>query len=129
MVINGPPERTRTRSPVRNGGRTALCIAVFTGGDSEKAGIDKGILSAIPSVTAIAIETCFVNADILNSMLNFAAASIRAHHPNMLPNGQSESGYQLFVKGLATPRGANQGRLDIHGSRKAINEIEFELVG
>jgi hypothetical protein len=44
-----------------------LCIAVFDGVE-EKAGIDKGILSAIPSVSAFAIEARFANANMLNSI-------------------------------------------------------------
>jgi hypothetical protein len=39
---------------------------VFDGAEAEKAG-DKGIPSA--SVTAIAIETCFVDVNILSSIL------------------------------------------------------------
>jgi hypothetical protein len=42
------------------------------------------MLSAIPSVTAIAIETCFVDADILNSILICAACKRSlAHWPDM----------------------------------------------
>jgi len=67
-VINGPPERNRTRSPLRNGGAAELWIAVFDGAGAEKAG-DKGTLSVTPSVTAIATDTCFVHANILNSIL------------------------------------------------------------
>src|ERR1700730_12444096 len=68
-VINGPPERSRTRSPLLNGGAAPSCIAVCDGAESENAGIDKGILSATPSVNAIAIETRFVNAIMLSSTL------------------------------------------------------------
>ena len=41
-------------------------MAVFDGAEAEKAG-DKGMPSA--SITAIAIETCFVDVNILNSIL------------------------------------------------------------
>ena len=40
-------------------------MAVFDGAEAEKTG-DKGMPSA--SVTAIAIETCFVDVNILNSI-------------------------------------------------------------
>src|SRR4030081_2927948 len=66
MVINGPPERSRTRLPLRNAGAASFCIAVFDGAEAESAG-DKGTPNA--SVTAIAIETCFVDVNILNSIL------------------------------------------------------------
>jgi hypothetical protein len=36
--------------------------------EATEAGIDRGILSATPSVPAIAIEACFVNANMLNSI-------------------------------------------------------------
>src|ERR1700716_2940132 len=65
-VINGPPERSRTRLPLRNAGAAWFCIAAVDGAEAEKAGA-RGILSA--SVTAIAIEACFVGANILNSIL------------------------------------------------------------
>ncbi|MDB5605353.1 MAG: hypothetical protein JWP25_2253 [Bradyrhizobium sp.] len=45
-----------------------LRITVFAGAESEKAGIDSGTLSAIPSATAIALKMCFENAGILNSI-------------------------------------------------------------
>src|ERR1700722_849795 len=69
-VISGPPERSRTRSPLRNGEAVRSCVAAFSGADSEKAGTDKGGLSEIPSVTAIAIEPCFAGGNILNSILS-----------------------------------------------------------
>jgi len=47
-------------------GAAWFCIAVFDGAEAEKAGAE-GILSA--SITAIAIEACFVDAKILNSIL------------------------------------------------------------
>ena len=37
-------------------------------GVEEKAGIDKGILNAIPSVSAFAIDARFVKVDMLNSV-------------------------------------------------------------
>jgi hypothetical protein len=43
--------------------------------EAERAGLDKGTLEAMPSVTAIATEASFVNADILNSMLICAGPS------------------------------------------------------
>src|ERR1700730_18527881 len=66
-VINGPPERSRTRLPVRSPGAAWFCVAVFDGAEAEKAGA-KGIPSA--TVTAIAIEACFVDDNILNSILD-----------------------------------------------------------
>jgi hypothetical protein len=39
---------------------------VFDGAGAEKAGTDKGTLSATPSVNAIAVETRFVNANTLS---------------------------------------------------------------
>ena len=51
--------------PLRNARVAWFCIAVFDGAEAEKAG-DKGIPSA--SVTAIAIETCFVDVNILSSI-------------------------------------------------------------
>jgi hypothetical protein len=53
---------------------------VFGGAESENAGTDKGILSATPSVNAIAIETRFVNADMLASIS--PAADIGSHFTN-----------------------------------------------
>jgi hypothetical protein len=50
---------------------------VFDGAESEKAGIDKGTLSATPSVNAIAIECRFVNANMLNS--TSCGADIETH--------------------------------------------------
>jgi hypothetical protein len=73
-VINGPPERSRTRLPVLNAGAAWFCIAVFDGAGSEKAG-DKGILSA--SVTPIVIDACLMEANMLNSILKCAACSSR----------------------------------------------------
>jgi len=117
-VINGPPECSRTRLPLRNAGAAWFCIVVLDKAGAEKAG-NKGTLS--PSVTAIAIETCFVDVNILESILKLsglqalvatgcnrfelvvaaARAGSSALGPNMLANGQSKSGCQLFVKGVA----------------------------
>jgi hypothetical protein len=68
-VINGPPERSRTRLPLRNAGAAWFCVAVFDGAEAEKAG-DKGVLTA--SVTAIAIDACLMEANILNSIQKFS---------------------------------------------------------
>jgi len=56
--------------PLRNAGAAWFCIAVFDGAEAEKAG-DKGIPSA--SVTAIAIEICFVDVNILSSILKLCS--------------------------------------------------------
>ena len=69
-VINGPPERSRTRSPRFNEAAVWLCIAVSDGAESEKAGTDKGTLSAIPSTSAIAVDARFVNANIVKLHLS-----------------------------------------------------------
>jgi hypothetical protein len=66
-AINEPPERNRTRPRCIGG---AVAIAVFEGAEFEKAGIDKGILIAIPSVNASAIEARFVKA-ILSSIYSW----------------------------------------------------------
>ncbi len=66
-VINGPPERTRTRSPARSRAAARLCAAGFGSSISARAANDSDTLSAIPSVAAIAIELRFVNINILNS--------------------------------------------------------------
>ena len=76
-VIKGPPERNRTRSPRRNEAAVWLCITVFDGTESEKAGTDKGILNAIPSTNAVVIDARFVNANMLNSISR--AADIGSH--------------------------------------------------
>jgi hypothetical protein len=60
-----PPERSRTRLPIRNEGAAWFCIAVFDGSEVEKAGAN-GVLST--SVAAIAIVACFVDANILISI-------------------------------------------------------------
>jgi hypothetical protein len=60
-VIKGPPERSRTRSPRWNEAAAWLCIAVLDEAGSEKAAIDRGRLTAVPSITAIAIEARFLN--------------------------------------------------------------------
>jgi hypothetical protein len=69
-VINGPPERSRTRLPRPNAGAAWFSTAAFDEAEAEKAGAN-GILSA--SVTAIAIEACFVDANILNSILKLCS--------------------------------------------------------
>jgi hypothetical protein len=66
MVIAGPPERSRTRSPRWNEAAVWFCVAVFDRVE-EKAGITKGIPSTIPSAIAWAIETCLLDASMLNS--------------------------------------------------------------
>jgi len=64
-VINGPPERSRTRSPLRNGGSAAFCIAIFDGAGAGKAG-GNGTLSASPNITAIGTRLiCLVEGNIL----------------------------------------------------------------
>jgi hypothetical protein len=77
-VINGPPDRSRTRSPLRNGGAARVCIAV-SDVEAEKAGT-KGVL--IASVTAIATEICLVGANILNSI--FRAVRLARRGPGQL---------------------------------------------
>jgi hypothetical protein len=76
-VINGPPERSRTRSPLRNGA-AGFCVEVFDGAEAEKVG-DKGTISATASITAIGTETiCLVEASILNSILKSCGLLVRA---------------------------------------------------
>src|SRR5260370_23050304 len=117
-VINGPPERSRTRSPLRNDGAGAFCIAGVDEAGAEEGG-DKGIPSVSPSVTAIATEACLVDANILNSILKLcglrvaalgqlaaaAALGVAPGSARMYKTccgiGESKSGYQQFVKGLA----------------------------
>jgi len=95
-----------------------FCIAVFDGAEAEKAG-DNGIPSA--SVTAIAIETCFVDVNILNSILKlcgfqalvatgmqlvrtrggssaWCGAGSSATDQTCWRTVKVKSGYQLFVK-------------------------------
>jgi hypothetical protein len=67
-VIMGPPERIRTRSPGRNGALVWLGIA--DGAESEKAGADKGMLSAIPSANVAAIDIRFAKVDIIELHLS-----------------------------------------------------------
>jgi hypothetical protein len=93
-VINGPPERSRTTSPLRNGA-ARFCIAVFDGAEAENAG-DKGIL--IASVTAIAIEACFAGGNILNSLLQLSRGFRARMDQTCWGTVKSKSGYQLFVK-------------------------------
>jgi hypothetical protein len=62
-VIIGPPERIRTRSPGWN--EAPVWPDIAAGAESEKAGTDKGMLSAIPSANVAAIETRFVKIDIV----------------------------------------------------------------
>ncbi len=105
-VINGPPERTLTRSPARSSAAARLCVAGFGVSASARAAIDSDMLSAIPSVAAIAIELRFVSIDILNSFLEsvwIGAACKRrlAPGPEMLANGRSRSSHQPVVKAVA----------------------------
>jgi hypothetical protein len=58
-AINESPERNRTKPRCIGG---AVSFATFDREESENAGVVKGIVSAIPSADAIAIETCFVKA-------------------------------------------------------------------
>jgi hypothetical protein len=71
-IINGPPERSRTRLPLRNAGAAGFCIDVSDGAEAEKAGIE-GILSATSN--AIAVKVCFVSA---RQDLYYQAAEVRA---------------------------------------------------
>jgi hypothetical protein len=64
-VINGPPERSLTRSPLRNTEAARFCAAVVDGAEAEKAGA-KGMPSR--SVAANAIDAGFVDPNILNSI-------------------------------------------------------------
>jgi hypothetical protein len=64
-VIAGPPERSRTSSPRWNKGAVRFCVAVTAGAGSEKAGIDKGTLSAAASVSAAALGAHFVKVGML----------------------------------------------------------------
>ena len=73
-VIKGPPERSRTGSPRCNAAKGGLCIGGVGGADSEKAATDKGILSIIPSISAVAIDARFVNANMFE--LHLSAAEI-----------------------------------------------------
>jgi hypothetical protein len=68
-VINGPPERTLTRSPARNRAAAKLCVAGCGASVSARAANESDALSAIPSVAAMAIELRFVSVNILNSFL------------------------------------------------------------
>jgi hypothetical protein len=83
-VINGPPERSRTRSPLRNGEAAGFDTTVFDGEEADRAG-DKGIQSATPNVTATAIEACFMDVNILNSILELYGLqkliATRLHRP------------------------------------------------
>jgi hypothetical protein len=56
---------------------------VFDKAEAEKAGTDKGTLSATPSVNAIAVETRFVNANTLSLHFSVGAdigSAFRQHH-------------------------------------------------
>ena len=67
-VIRGPPERIRTRSPGRNGALVRL--GIVDGAEPEKARIDKGMVSAIPSATVAAVDIRFLKVDIFKSRLS-----------------------------------------------------------
>jgi hypothetical protein len=100
-VISGPPERSRTSSPLRNAGAAWFCMVAFDGAGAEKAG-DKGMPSA--SVAVIAIKACFVIVNISISILCCAACKRRgdfemqrvrtrhssAHGLNMLASGKNK---------------------------------------
>jgi hypothetical protein len=91
-VINGPPERSRTRSPLRNGEAVQLCNAGVDGAGSEKAGIE-GRKSAIPK--AIAVRVRFVNESMLNSTSSGAdigthfAETTKLHFRSGMPKGRT----------------------------------------
>ena len=89
-----------------NGGAARSCIAVCDGAESENAGIDKGILSATPSVNAIAIETRFVNAIMLNSISR--GADIGSHFTNTTKlhfrNGLTDRYQRLLLIGVGSRR-------------------------
>jgi hypothetical protein len=67
-VIIGPPERIRTRSPGRN--EALVWLGIADGAEPEKAGADKGMLSAIPSANVAAIDFRFVKADMVELHLS-----------------------------------------------------------
>jgi hypothetical protein len=67
-VIMGPPERIRTRSPGRNGALVRL--GIVDGAAPEKAGIDGGMISAIPSPTVAAVDIRFLKVDMVKSHLS-----------------------------------------------------------
>jgi hypothetical protein len=66
-VSSGPPERSRTRSPLWNRGVAWPCIAVFDCAAPARAVTAHGALSATPSVAAIAIAVGFVNISMAES--------------------------------------------------------------
>jgi hypothetical protein len=67
-VIMGPPERIRTRSPGRNG--ALVWLGIVDGAEPEKAGIDRGMISAIPSATVAAVDIRFLKVDMVKSHLS-----------------------------------------------------------
>ncbi len=89
--------------------------------------------SAAPSVNAIATEACFVDANILNSILNLCGSRVAAlgqlaaaAAPGVAPGsartykiccgiGESKSGYQLFV---------NQLFVKVLGSREPVSHLD-----
>jgi hypothetical protein len=67
-----------------------LCIPALEGAESEKAGIARGTLSVIPSITAIAIEAGLVNARIYKLQFKLERAGLSPHCANMLADRQKQ---------------------------------------
>jgi hypothetical protein len=66
-VNTGPPERSRTRSPLWIGGVAWPCIAVFDCAAPARAVTADGALRATPSVAATAIAADLVNINMVDS--------------------------------------------------------------
>src|SRR2546430_13024175 len=58
-VNNGPPERSRTRSPLWSKGAERLCVVVVDCAGAARAGTAHEALTATPSIAAIAGRVCF----------------------------------------------------------------------
>src|SRR5258708_12641944 len=60
-VNTGPPERSRTRSPLLSKGTARLCIVVLDCARPARAGTAHEVLTATPSIPAIAGTAFFLH--------------------------------------------------------------------